>query len=264
VSTSLLDRISENRRLLGNPYAYLDGDGRMSATPVLVPIMKGGGYTDIESRARELQIDLWRRRKELGFSSETRPLDVLNPELALQELGFDVHLEETLGFFRDGLSREIEVAGIIDTERQIVRVSRRVQPEVRLFTLAHELGHAALGHKTGLHRDRSLSGDAISRDPEEAAADKFATAFLMPRKQVCSEFEAAFLASSFVITEATAYALTRSDLQTFQRTYSSKRAVARLLASIDRFNGNQVVPLNRIFRVSVEAMAIRLEELGLV
>lgn len=265
MSKSLFERISEHRRLLGNPYAYLDGEGGISAVSDQKPSIRANSCSnDIESVARAVQLDLWSRRTELGFSSEAKPRDILQPDIALRLIGFDVRLEETLGRFRDGANREIEVAGVFDAENRIVSVSRRVPHEVRLFTLAHELGHAVFGHQTGLHRDRPLSGDSVSRDPIEAIADKFATAFLMPRKLVCSEFEQTFLTRNFVLNDATVFALARCDLPTFEKKFPSRRAVARVLASTDRFNGEQIVPLNKRFRVSIEAMAIRLEELALV
>lgn len=265
MSKSLFDRISEHRRLLGNPYAYLDGDGGISAVfdpKPLKEVVCGGA--DIERAARAVQLELWKRRVELGFSSDAKPSDVLQPDIALRLIGFDVRLEETLGRFRDGTNREIEVAGVFDAENLVVSVSRQVPHDVRLFTLAHELGHAVFGHQTGLHRDRPLNGESVSRDPIEAMADKFATAFLMPRKLVCSAFEEAFFTRNFVLSDATVFALARCDLSTFKKKFPSRRALARVLASTDRFNREQIVPLNKRFRVSVEAMAIRLEELELV
>lgn len=265
MSKNLLERISEKRRVLGNPYAFVDGEGKFSAVPILIPAMKASySNSEIEMTARDLQILLWKSRSELGFSSQAKPLDVLRPDVALRLLGFEVEVEETLGRFRDGANCEMEVAGIFDTENRVVKVSRQVQLEARLFTMAHELGHAVYDHQTGLHRDRPLSGATVSRDPIEATADKFATAFLMPRKLVRAEFADTFLAPLFFFSEATVYALARCDTQTFMKKYPSKRAVARLLASADRFNGEQIVPLNKRFRVSAEAMAIRLEELELV
>jgi Zn-dependent peptidase ImmA (M78 family) len=43
-----------------------------------------------------------------------------------------------------------------------------------------------------------------------------------------------------------------------------RRDLSRMLARVDRFDGRQIDSLTSQFRVSVEAMAIRLEELNLV
>lgn len=59
-------------------------------------------------------------------------------------------------------------------------------PEVRQrFTVAHEIGHLALGHLTGkgkLYRADTLASFFSSvKDPKEVAANKFAAALLMPK-----------------------------------------------------------------------------------
>lgn len=265
MSKTLLERISEDRRVLGNPYAFLDGEGRFSVVPNLIPVRKTSySDTEVQQSARLLQILMWKNRTQLGFSPVATPLEVLRPDIALSLLGFQVEIEETLGRFRDDGNREIEVAGVFDSDNQVVRVSRQFQSDVRTFTLAHELGHAVYGHQTGVHRDRPLTGAMVSRDPIEATADRFATFFLMPDKLVRKEFEQTFLAHALVVNEAMVYALARCDVQTFMKRFPNQRAVARLVASTERFNGVQIIPLAKRFGVSLEAMAIRLEELALV
>lgn len=57
----------------------------------------------------------------------------------------------------------------------------------RRFTLAHEIGHVALGHVSPgaeLYRDDPDSFFLSTRDPNEVAANKFAAQLLMPAEQV--------------------------------------------------------------------------------
>ncbi len=49
------------------------------------------------------------------------------------------------------------------------------------FTIAHELGHHALGHPES-YRDPAANFSSLSYDPAEAAANRFAAQLLMPRE----------------------------------------------------------------------------------
>lgn len=67
------------------------------------------------------------------------------------------------------------------------------EPVVRQrFTIAHEIGHFALGHldasKTRLLRDTSGAFNTVEFDPIEAQANKFAAALLMPSEEVKALF----------------------------------------------------------------------------
>lgn len=64
------------------------------------------------------------------------------------------------------------------------------EPPVRQrFTIAHELGHHALGHGTRF-RDTTSNFNVYYRDPVEVEANAFAAALLMPSRYVWSEFNA--------------------------------------------------------------------------
>jgi Zn-dependent peptidase ImmA (M78 family) len=145
-------------------------------------------------------------------------------------------------------------------------VSRRFSPEIRRFTIAHELGHALLHSSSGLHRDRAVDGATGSapRPSREAEADLFASYFLLPEKPLRGAFEQMFLTQRFVLTEERAFALTSKTLDYVQRRCRTTRDVARMLASAEHYNGVHFDSLARRFGVSIEATAIRLEELGLV
>jgi hypothetical protein len=251
--------ISRSRKLLQDPYAHLDEFGGFSA--VASSAKKNGGYNllEIEEQARLIQIKMWKERANLWpMATPTNPIEILDPTIALKLIGYDADLEETLGQFSiDG--KLVEVAGIIDGLSKRVKVSRQFEPHIRSFTSAHELGHAIL-HETGrLHRDRPINGETISRSTIEFEADKFAAYFLMPRKLVQTIFKRIFLTNKFVLDESTAFALGLNAQK-----FKTRRQLSRLLASAEQFNGKQFKSLASQFKVSVDAMAIRLEELELL
>jgi len=116
----------------------------------------------------------------------------------------------------------------------------------------------------GVHRDRPMDGLKRSRDQVELEADKFATYFLMPEKLVRNRFSGLFGAEEFNLNEETAFALSYTSLQEFRTKYRTHRDLARLLASTECYNRHHFVSLATQFRVSIGAMAIRIEELGLL
>lgn len=69
-----------------------------------------------------------------------------------------------------------------DEERGIIVTTRLGLPAQR-FTIAHELGHLLLGHRTSLDKVVEFTGRnaPVSRSPEEAAADTFASELLAPK-----------------------------------------------------------------------------------
>ena len=160
----------------------------------------------------------------------------------------------------------LEVAGTIGASERTVEISRRFEAPFRKFTAAHELGHAILHDVQGFHRDRALDGSepAMPRNRTEWEADVFATYFLMPEKQVRAVFEQVFKAPVFVLNEETAFALTAGDLEALRATLSEVRDFSKLLARTTQYDGVQFYSLAEQFGVSVETMAIRLEELSLV
>lgn len=319
MAKSLIQRITESRRLLGNPYAYLDDLGTYSASEIALPFAAAsaeeiatdrlrlqnqyahqdglGGFSasrplrsatfptlkrdlrgryaslrsrrknrrylfaDIDARATELQRLVWQHRDEIWTEgAPSNPIDMLDPSVAFQLLGFDFHVADGLGqYFAEG--RQIEVAGLIDDAKMEARTSRRFSFEIQNFTAAHELGHAVLHDARGLHRDRPLDGSSLAKDPVETEANKFAAYFLMPAKLVTQHFEQRFVTNCFRMDENTRFALSRGGVDL--SSCKTQRDLARILASATNYNGVRFQSLATQFRVSEEAMAIRLEELGL-
>lgn len=141
----------------------------------------------------------------------------------------------------------------------------RFRESYRLFTAAHELGHAILHPEVAvLHRDRSLGGSDQHRDWREREADWFATSFLMPAKLVRDRFLQAFGTSHFELTDDTAFALSATSVEKIFRVISRTRDLSYKLAETNHYGDKQFMPMNLMFGVSSTAMAIRLEQLGLV
>lgn len=263
-----ISKIAASRRVYENPWAHvedLDELGGMNAPQRASWVVKSGYSLDeIEERARMLQLEIWQQRNDLWEGlTPSNPIEILDPELALKLIGYDCEVKETLGSFYSN-NKMVEVAGIIDGPSKQVQISRQFPLNVRNFTLAHELGHAVL-HKVGvMHRDRALDGEVLSRDPFELEADKFATFFLMPKKLLTATFKHFFLSEEFKLNEATAHALGSSARELQESRKVTRRQLSRLLASAEQYNGRHFVSLANQFKVSTQAMAIRLEELDLV
>lgn len=276
------EHIRQSRLVLQNPYAYLDDTGGFSAVisqsnhtsvsgipPLESAFIKNLNpnpkerYSDkeIEQLARNLQAQLWRERSKIWPDIPlSNPIQMLDPEVALKAIGYQFELSETLGqFHHEG--KQVEVAGTIDRELKHVRISRQFPPLIRSFTAAHELGHAILHKASGLHRDKPIDGTSLSRNSIEFQADKFASYFLMPQLQVRKIFEQLFLTDKFELSDATAFAL-GSNYETLNN--MSLRQLSKMLASAKRFNGINFISMSDQFQVSIEAMAIRLEELELI
>lgn len=222
-------------------------------------------HAQIEEVAKQIQNVLWEYRGKFWEKKiPERHLDVLRPEIALEKL-----LDYKFGYAKLGRhitdsDEAVEVAGQIDKKNKVVLVSQEFPEDVQNFTIAHELGHALLHKGLVLHRDRGLDGSTSNRDFREIQADKFATYFLMPTKQVKIIFQELFIAEKFAITNNTVFALGEGRVSDFQKRVKNRRGLARYLAQAEYFQGKSFRSISEIFKVSVGAMAIRLEELDLI
>jgi len=277
----IAERIRRGRVDLQNPYAYLSSEGgyealvprraRATALIGMGDVLKGRNRgrpfkrLEIERIVRNLHTEMWRGRAEIfEFEDEVDPMQILDPEVALRSLGYTVIIRESLGQHLAGKD-SFEVAGTVDNSARKVEISRRFVPAIRNFTTAHELGHAVLHEGSGLHRDRGLDGASIGpRDSREVEADTFASYFLLPEKQVRLAFRNRFLTEKFRLTDTTVFALNSRSVRDLQERGCSERDLARMLAAAEYYNGVHFKSLSGRFGVSVEVVAIRLEELGLV
>lgn len=260
-----LDDLSRSRVLLQNQYAHIEqiesdrGEARRRDG------LARNSFEEIEGLVISLQRDMWKQRAKLWPNyPNILPLEVLDPAVAASILGFNFEEVTSLGYYVDR-SEHVAVAGLINRSQRSIKISQDLDYPSRNFTAAHEVGHAALHpHLNTLHRDRPLDGSNIQRDRVELEADKFATYFLLPKTLVSSEFERRFHTKYFALNENTGFGLFRLPFLDIPSKYKLRRNLARLLASANEFNGKQFISLAKSFGVSIEAMAIRIEELNFV
>lgn len=260
------EKLTQARFISGNPYAYLDGDGDFSIiqkSPLkLLPAKVKG----IEKDVRKLQLDLWNNRKNIwrGLDVPKNPIDVLDVQKAFEYLGYS-YLIFKASEQLDNEDYYTDVGAIIENGKKQVWISGDYSTNVQNFTAAHELGHA-IRHKhvlTALHRDKPLQGQSRRDTVIELEADKFAVFFLMPTKQVLNYFSIIFGLNKLDINHDILYTLDSSG-KYLNLLNSDRRSFSRVIASAEHFNGRRFTSLSDRFKVSVESMAIRLEELGLV
>lgn len=279
-SINTSDALHQCRKLFENPYAHLNGAGVFDAASeatvvkanlsLAVNMGPGTGNAPqgyIERIVRQLHGNIWKKREDLwpnGVPAD--PVDMLDPSIALELFGYRFDMEEYLGEFRDSKGKS-EVAGVLDRRSRKVKISRRLPRNTTRFTTAHELGHVILHEEMTMHRDRPVEGaknHRCTRDKVEIEADKFASLFLMPEKLVKARFRGVFGVDSFVLSEDAIFAFGQPDIRDSVEKCGSVRDLARCLAKAEQYNGRHVRSLADQFSVSIEAMAIRLEELGLV
>jgi Zn-dependent peptidase ImmA (M78 family) len=247
--------------LMGNPYACIGEKD----SPVKHNTQKDPPVSRIEQIARNIQIKLWRRRNELWPNgAPENPVDLLDPFVAFGSIGYEYNIYESLDDYSNGAN--FKIAGLIDQSNKKAYISNQFPSEVQRFTSAHELGHALMHQEVGLHRDRALDGSSVKgrKDKTEIEADKFAAFFLMPRNLVINRFVRQFGTDVFVIDEATIFALDPGNQLNLFEKKNDLRFISRILANTGQFNNQHFISLSKQFRVSVEAMAIRLEELELI
>ncbi|MBU2266878.1 MAG: ImmA/IrrE family metallo-endopeptidase, partial [Bacteroidetes bacterium] len=224
--------------------------------------------SEIENSVIELQNLIWKNRKEIWKKeSPEKPIEILKPGVIFKKaLGFDFGEINDLGLSAE-LNNEYEIAGFIDQKNKIVLISKVSNKQTQNFTAAHELGHAMLHKQAVMHRDRPMDGSVLNsnRNVQELQADKFASYFLMPSKIVTEVFHELFLVEKFTINPDTAFYLTQDGAENKLRDQCKNlRGLSRKLASTDSYRGKSFNSISKLFNVSDEAMAIRLEELNLV
>lgn len=216
---------------------------------------------DIKESAVELQRLVWRNRNKIWKSNDSqRPTEILNPSIILKKIfGYEYRDVAEIGI-------ENNIAGVINQQEKIVMISNRFPKGTRNFTAAHELGHAILHEQTLMHRDKPIDGSNISknRNPKEIQADKFAAFFLMPEKLVKQVFKESFLTTKFRINEDSSFNLMKGTPSQLKKECKNKRGLARKLAKAESYNNQSFNSISKLFKVSVETMAIRLEELNLI
>lgn len=255
-SSTQLTVLSSARVSLENPYAYLNDRGTFDHAPPRVQRQVSSSkkaenlFARIEDVARDTQIKLWLNRKTLWSGSEVGALEVLNPTVGANFFGFAVDDSSEIGRYSDDIGL-YDIAGLINREQKIIRVSRSLPAPKRRFTIAHELGHLLLHPDLVMHRDRPLDdySKANNRaDPIERQANHFAVCFLMPAKLVIEAFELRFGSNPIA-------RMAKTD---------SLKDRAFHFASVEAYASQRFNSLASLFGVSLSAMAYRLLELKLI
>lgn len=249
----------------GNPYALLSaGDDTKESTKSKIQYNKTP--CPIERTVQRIHKDIWNKRNSIwvnGLPSD--PVEMLEPSIGFEVADYEFDIYETLDSYSNGA--KFKVAGLIDQEKKKVYISNVFTASEQRYTAAHELGHSHL--HTGLgnaHRDRALNGGPIKekRSKVEKEADDFAKYYLMPRNLVIRRFEKYFRTQGFTLNENTAFALDPGNKLDLLAKKITRRELSRIIAKATQYNGTHFPSLSEQFKVSPEAMAIRLEELELI
>jgi hypothetical protein len=222
----------------------------------------------IETAAEQLLRDMWKDRERLigRAKAAIHPLDLLEPEHAAAFLGLRLEYHTALGRFGDR-GFQFEVAGYLERAAKRISVSQQFSSDIQRFTGAHEIAHYLLHPHQVPHRDRPIAGltkDGTKRPVHEQQADRFAAAFLVPRKLLTKAFTARFRQAPLRIDERAAFWLSPDDPDNLFNLDAMSADVTYALASARSYDSQQFHSLASVFRVSVSTMAIRLEETNLV
>lgn len=236
--------------------------------------MKRWTSKDIRTLAFEqILTPLWRRRRE--FAPGTGPVCLgllpIRPDRIITEL-LNLKLEEPEEIIPDDgphPSAGHQIAGVLDRELHRIVSATKFPLPCRRFTMLHEVGHYFLHPNVTYHRDVPLIGsertEVRGRGREEVEADMFAAEVLMPRRLTADLFIARYggVISPNGIDEHLAFKLSMGATRTISvdvLVHGTRRDRSRIIA-VDGHAGLSFVDL---FGASKEAVAIRLEELGLV
>lgn len=262
------NRIQKSRLLLQNPYAYVAGDdGEYEAVfPPVISIQKARGteypkaqYTqdEIEKIARNLQTEMWVNRETIWGTKDVAPLAVTDCSTAFSAIGFDYESLSSLGS-----NATSDVAGYINADKKYAATAQHFPLTEQKFTAAHELGHALLHQANGMHRERPASSSHKVRRPrQELEADRFASAFLMPRILLKREFNHRFQTEKFIVIDENVIGLLGNNNRASLKT---RRQLSLALATADRFHTSKFLSLTELFGLSKTAVAIRLEQVDIV
>lgn len=222
--------------------------------------------SSFEEHAYEAHMAVWNQKHKLfGGHVPAHPLDLVDPAIALHLKGFQLKSDPSLGEVWES-GEYARTAGVLDLRGKVIKVSPAISEQERRFTTAHELGHVILHPgMTGLHRDRPVSGPCVRREQRERDADAFASCYIMPAKHLLRRFKENFAGmSEFIMNEDTVYGLRLGTIDQAQHRFRTRRNISLAVATANSFMGISFESLAQYFRVSPTAMAIRLEEVGVV
>lgn len=217
--------------------------------------------SQIELEARKLLFEIEKHSDRLWPNTPPDRLFMCEPEAACRVLGLRYLPDSHLGTYGGTAT-----AGLLDRANKTVMLSSKQSFEAQRFTGAHEVGHYLLHPGQLMFRDRTLYAHGGSgRPPEEQQADFFAACFLIPPKLLRRAFRARFPVNEpLVNTGAVCFNLDMANHQYLESLPPGSMEFAVAVARTEAFNGNRFKSLAALFNVSHHAMAIRLQEMGLV
>lgn len=205
---------------------------------------------EIEGFTSKLQNLVWINRKYLWRKEINSPLDILKPNIVFKKvLGYQYC---DLYQIENNQGTNSWIAGVIDQPNKVIYVSKSTNfsKEEQNFTAAHELGHAILHKQPVIHRDKPSDGSIITKSPVESQADKLATYFLMPRKQVIKVFNEWFGTTKFIVNEDNCYRhfnIGPSELREHTKTL---RGLSLKLSSHEKQHNGRYGSIADLFKVS--------------
>ena len=213
-------------------------------------------FTNVEAAVNHAHVLLRERRHEFRRHGLHDPVDWLDPHMLAEMLGLKYELEPSIRV-ADRLTRDNPYGLLILNERRCI-VSEERGPAVARYTGAHEIGHY-LHHQSKLNQHWERSFDSEKPRPLlEREADLFASIFLMPPKLLLQRIEYHFAQRPLRVNDNLQFLLCPNYTDLDPAKLDLEYALAR--ASID-FRRRHIVPLHQQFKVSVKAMAIRLQQL---
>jgi Zn-dependent peptidase ImmA (M78 family) len=213
-------------------------------------------------------IEKLRRQLDAGLDRQATEFDLLPIDLnaIATSLGLKIITRERL----DGSTPTgSETSGAIYRKRKEILIAAGDKHTRQQFTKAHELGHYLLHDQLENFREVLASSDRGNKPTIEQDADFFAAELLMPVQLVKRIFLQYFGGSidGTVPNDDIAFFLSQVPHRKFSASEIVKMGKderAKLFARIGTYAGVHFNPMCEVFDVSVEAMANRLKDLGLV
>lgn len=168
----------------------------------------------IEEKARQLLFRYWKQEQaRLGKDIDPKsllPIDVAS--IARKTLGLEVLDSWDVSSDLTTPPDRRNLAGWVDRSKRKIVVAQELPPEVKRFTLAHEVGHHLTHSNVVQFREDPRTDNAIRGEQKSALereADMFAGFLTMPRKLVVHYYQRMFGSSidGANMTENQAYAV---------------------------------------------------------
>ena len=194
------------------------------------------------------------RRREFRDRGLFDPVDWLSPPTLSEMLGLTYEVVPKI-LFADRPNGRVAL-GLLDLSKRSALVSEERGLEVARYTGAHELGHY-LYHQRRVRRHWERGLDPAEKDPQEREANQFAARFLMPKSLLTRRLTENFCMPPIRIDESWLYFLLGDQIDPDSKELDLEYALAKANRNT-RYQ--QIVPLHQQFRVSKQAMAIRLQE----